>query len=429
MLLSLLTLTLSPAVSATGDDWPQYLGPDRNGTVPALDTTFQWGDDGPDELWRVEIARGFGGVSVRDGKVFLMDRDGSFGDLLRVFDVETGEELWGDGYEAPGRLNFDGSRSVPAVDAERVFTQGGFGHVAAFDREEQRLAWVHDMREVFGGRDPMFGWSNSVLLEDGKVIATALGEDVGIVAFDPKSGDEIWVTQGLGYSHSTPTVLELFGERVLVFLSTSYPASGVDEAAPTQVSGIDLDDGDLLWQFETTLTRLPIPPPVQIDETRVFLTGGYRAGSTMVRFGQDEGKVTFEELFHIDRGAQVHTPLRLDDYLYVIVNENWTHNRRNKAEGGLLCLSLDGEEVWRTGDDPFFGRGSAILAGRHLIIQDGDTGFLHVVQANPEAYVEVARADLFGAADRRSNQMWAPLALSGKRLLLRSQTELVCVEL
>lgn len=446
MLLSLLSLGVAaaalptpflqdsaPATAATpavaSADWPHFLGPNRDGTAPRIESDFAWGEDGPEELWRLEIGRGYGGAAIRDGRVFLFDRDGTHGDMLRVLDIESGEELWGDGYPAEGRLQFQGSRSVPAVDEERVYTTGGFGQIAAFDRGEQRLAWMHDMEEVFGGLAPMFGWSSSPVLVDELVIGTALGEDVGLVAFDRATGDEVWVTEGLGYSHSTPTVMELLGERFLVFLSTETSASGTDRAAPTRVTGLDLEDGSIAWQFVTTLTRLPIPPPVRIDDARFFLTGGYRSGSTMIGVSKEDGKYAFEELWHIDRGAQVHTPLQLDDHLYVIVNENWNHMRRNKAEGGLLCLGLDGEEVWRTGEEPFFGRGSAILAGEHLVVQDGDTGFLHVIQASPEAYIEVARADLFGVSDRRSNEMWAPLALSGRLLLLRSQEELVCVRL
>ena len=113
------------------------------------------------------------------------------------------------------------------------------------------------------------------------------------------------------------------------------------------------------------------------------------------------------------------------------MNENWNDPRNLRKEGGLLCLGLDGKERWRTGDDPYFGRGSWVLAGDHLLLQDGKTGVLRVVEATGEGYRQVAEADLFGVGseDRRDHQMWAPMALAGNRLLLRSQDELLCVQL
>jgi hypothetical protein len=94
-----------------------------------------------------------------------------------------------------------------------------------------------------------------------------------------------------------------------------------------------------------------------------------------------------------------------------------------------MCLGLDGKELWRTGDNPYFGRGCALLAGDHLLIQDGYDGTLRVVKADPSRYQLVAEAKLFNAAGTRDGQMWAPMALAGKSLLLRSQSELLCVEL
>ena len=94
-----------------------------------------------------------------------------------------------------------------------------------------------------------------------------------------------------------------------------------------------------------------------------------------------------------------------------------------------MCLTLDGKEQWRTKDAPFFGRGNAILAGDHLVIQDGFNGTLRVAQATQDGYRQVAEANLFGIGDRKDHQMWAPMALAGQLLLLRSQDTLLCVEL
>jgi hypothetical protein len=259
-------------------------------------------------------------------------------------------------------------------------------------------------------------------------IFAALGSEVGLVALDRQTGEELWVTETVGYSHSTPVLLDLLGEPQIVFLSTLYQTSGMDQAAPTTISSFDPEDGSLLWRTETSLTRLPVPGPVQIDAQRFFVTGGYRGGSTMLRIAKQDGKYSFEELFHIERGAQIHLPLLHEEHLYLLVNENWNEARNRRAEGGLLCLGLDGKERWRTGEAPYFGRGNALLAGEHLLIQDGYDGTLRAVRATPEGFRLEAEARLFEPTER-DGQMWAPMALAGERLLLRSQEELVCLGL
>ena len=430
--MSLLPASLLLALStpqAPAQDWPQYGGPHRDNRIDAIDTQFDWGEGGPEVLWRTPTGPGFGGAAIHGGEVFLFDCELGEADVLRAFDLSSGEEKWSAAYEAPGRNQFPGSRSVPAVTAEAVYTAGGFGHVACFDRASGEILWMEHLGETYGGEQPMFGWSSSPLLVDDLVIHSVLGEDVGLVAFDRMSGEEEWVSEGLGYSHSTPTLLNLHGKRQLVFLSTPGQASGLDQAAPMRISALDPANGELLWQHTLTLTRLPIPTAVQIDDERVFLTGGYRGGSTMLRITEQDGGYAFEELFHIERGAQVHQPLLLDDHLYVLVNENWNDARNRRSEGGLMCLTLDGKELWRTKDDPYFGRGHALLAGGHLLIQDGFDGTLRVVRANPKAYEQVAEINLFPDNSARDGQMWAPMAVANGHLVMRSQDELLCLRL
>ena len=418
---------LSPQQESS--DWPQFQGPSGDGTTEWSGPKFEDMDEEPQVAWRTAVGGGYGGAAIRDGEVFLLDRVIGEKDVLRVFDLESGEESWSASYEAPGRLNFPGSRTVPAVLEDHVYTAGGFSHVSCFDRKTHELVWSVNMAEEYGGQAPMFGWSSAPIVHGSVVIVTPLGEEVGLLALDRATGEKVWSTPSVGYSHSTPTILNLLGETQVVFLSTLYQTSGRDQSAPTTIWGFDPETGEELWRTDTTLTRLPIPGPVQIDANRFFVTGGYRGGSTLLRIDERDGTYVFEELFHIDRGAQIHRPLLYEDHLYVLVNENWNESRGRRKEGGLLCLSLEGEEVWRTEDSPFFGRGNAILAGGYLLIQDGHSGVLRIVRPTPKRFQLLVEVDLFGMEDERDHQMWAPMALSGRNLLMRSQEELICARL
>ena len=105
-------------------DWPQYLGPNRNSTSSQKGILRSWPENGPEVLWTVDLGKGFGGPVIKDGKVYLLDRDDSVGDTMRCFDLSNGKELWKFGYEAPGSVMFPGSRSVPVVDGNYVYSCG-----------------------------------------------------------------------------------------------------------------------------------------------------------------------------------------------------------------------------------------------------------------------------------------------------------------
>jgi outer membrane protein assembly factor BamB len=427
--LSLACALVPLSLRSASEDWPQFLGPERSGDAGAVELSFDWPESGPAVAWRAGIGPGFGGVAVQGGEVFLFDRVDHERDVLRVFSLETGAELWSAGYAVPGRLQFPGSRTVPAVVETRVVTCGGFGHVAVFDRETKALDWIVDLEEAYAGEQPMFGWSAAPLVHEGLVIVPALAKEAGLVAFELETGAELWKSEAVGHSHSTPTLVELLGKKQVLFLSTIEQATGEDASSPMAITSFDPANGKTLWRHTLTLTRLPIPGPLAVDGERIFLTGGYDGGSTLLRISRDGTEYAFEELFHIARGAQVHRPLLYGGHLYLLANENKNHEGSRRKDGGLLCLALDGKELWRTGDEPFFGRGSAILAGEHLLIQDGFDGTLRVVRASPEGYAQVAEAQVFSQSRDRDRQMWAPMALAGNRLLMRSQEELVCVQL
>ena len=115
---SLLCILASASLlfSASAEDWPQYLGPNRNSISPQKGILRSWPEKGPEVLWTASVGRGFGGPVVKDGKVYLLDRDDKVGDNLRCLDLSNGKELWSFAYDAPGTVMFPGSRSVPTLD-------------------------------------------------------------------------------------------------------------------------------------------------------------------------------------------------------------------------------------------------------------------------------------------------------------------------
>jgi outer membrane protein assembly factor BamB len=418
----LLAASLLPAGSrlAHGTDWPHFQGPARNSTSAETGLRRAWPTPGPPVRWTAAIGPGYGGAAVRDGDVMLLDRERERRDVLRCFDLETGQERWRFAYDAPGRLNYGGSRTVPTITEDRVYTIGAFGHVHCLDRSTHAPVWQCSLEERFEGDMPVFGWAQSPVLHEGLVIVAPLGPAVGLVALDAATGREVWRSGPLGSSHSTPALVELGGTTHLVFLSRDGERGLLTSFEPTT--------GRVLWQHEGYVVKRAIPAVTRVSDDRLFVTGGYRAGSLMLEVAAREGGYRTRELFRHQRGSQIHLPILVDDHLFVLANENWNDRRRHE-EGGMMCLDLEGNERWRTGADPYLGRGPMLLADGMLIVQDGYSGILRLVEPRADEFRVLASADLFGVTDDEDHGMWAPMALSDGRLLLRSQTELKCVDL
>ncbi len=401
-----LILTVVMATSVAQADWPQFHGPTRDSKASGETLARTWPEGGPEVLWALEMGEGFGGPAIRDGQVFLLDRQGDQ-DVLRCLDLTTGQQNWQLGYDAPGKVDFPGSRSTPAVGEKVIVTIGPFGHVQCVDRDSREVLWSKHLIDDYQGKRPRWGVSQSALLYGDWVILAPLGREAGLVALRADTGQEVWRSDSAGpMAYDSPKLVTLDGVEQLVILSNDR-AVGVDPAS-----------GQTLWTYNGWRCNIPIPGPVAVDENRLFLTGGYKAGSAMIRVtGAGEGW-NVEELFKTSElNAQIHEPLVIDEHLYA--NGNANENR-----DGLVCMDLDGNRLWTTGRNPNFDRGNLIYADGLLLVLDGARGTLHLVEPSPAGYNELARADVLAAPKK---QAWGAMAISDGKLLVRDQQQLKCL--
>ncbi len=427
--LTILTILLALSGCAANQPaagWPRFQGPLRTGVSPDTGLAREWPASGPRQLWSAPLNEGFGGAAIRDGEVYVLDRTPGEADVIRCYDFETGEQLWDWAHEVAGRLPYPGSRSTPTVEDKHVYAIGGFGHVYCVNRETHQAVWTLDVQAAYETTPPHFGYVQSPLIWEDLVIIAPMSEQVGLVALDKATGREVWRTGGLGQCHSTPTLNRIHGTEQLVFISR------IDDGDLKQglVSGLDPATGALLWSLTDYYVHWPIPGATSVADDQLFMTGGYGGGSRMFKLNKGEDGIEPETLFSLEKGSQLHQPFLYGDHLYVLVNESANQsNRSGWAEGGLMCIDLAGDEKWRTGTSPNFGRGNAILADDMFIIQDGWSGHLRLVEPNPQAYTQLAEANIFGIEDDQDHQMWAPMALADGKLILRSQSEMKCLDL
>lgn len=441
--LSLLSLLAFSGVSFA-DDWAQFQGPTRAGISGATGLNLsKWEVEAPPVAWEKSLSEGFGGAAIKGGEVFLVDRDSDVSDKLLCLSLEDGSEKWSYSFEFPGKLPFPGSRGVPLVEDDAVYFVGGFGQVFRINRETHKADWIVSIQEQYGAAPPKWGWAQSVVKVGDVIIVPAMAAETGLIGLDSKTGKELWKTEGFGDSHSNPAVLTLHGVEQAVFVATKREG---ELKLGTTIS-VEPATGKVLWKTDAYFNSIPIPFPTKVTEDLVFLTGGYGDGSCMIRVTEDGGKWNVEKVFALPQGTQIHPPFVIGDHIYLLANENANHNGEARKTGGLMCLDFDGKTIWQTGDKPFMGRGNMILVEGHLLIQDGEVGYLRSVKPSPEGYKEVAMTDVFGkkaevdedvakqvAAGREVLKMpdfkyWSPMALADGRLIMRGQDQLKCLDL
>jgi outer membrane protein assembly factor BamB len=431
------------AASAFSADWPQYYGPSRNSTSTEKGILRTWPKEGPKVLWTTPLGIGFGGPAVSAGKVYLLDRDDKVGDTLRVYDFSNGKELWNFAYSAPGKVEFPGSRSTPTVDGDRVYTAGMVGDLYCISTTTQKPVWHKNIWTDFGGGTgvpaspfappaaggqlPIWGIVQNPLIYRNLLIVASQAPQAGVVAYDKATGDIKWKTAPLtggasqtsplnsGTSYVSPSLVKVGAEDQLVMITA---AQGFGRAASGgTVNGIDPLTGKLLWTYTNFQCWIPVAHAVDAGEGRMLLAGGYNAGSAMIQVAKKaDGTYGVTELFkNPDFGSHTQPPILYKDHFY-------TQYTTNERRDGMVSMSMSGEVKWKTGQNPAFVRGGAILVDGLLLATDGSRK-LYLIEPDPAGFKPLASAELM-----ESGNNWAPLALSDGKLLIRDEKKLIVVQ-
>ncbi len=389
-------------------DWPQYLGPGRNAVSTETGIKRSWPAGGQDVLWTVPMGEGFGGAAVSGGTVYVLDRSGEEGDILRALDLMTGKENWRFTYDAPGKLDRGGSRSVPTLDGNYIYACGPFGHFHCVDKRTHKPVWSKNIWTDYSNEEyPRWGIAQNPLIYGDLLILASQTQKAGVIAFDKLTGAEKWASPALpgraGYV--SPKIVTLGGKDHVVMIS-----------AVGAVVGMDPQTGTELWSYDGWQCRIPVPNVTEIGGGRIFITGGYRAGSAMIKVEKKSGSFVVNELFKNNEfGTHVHPAILHDGYLY-------GHCSTNETRDGLMCMSLDGKVMWKTGRAPLFDKGGFILVDGLFLSVDGNKGWLYLIEPGPGGFKELAKAKLLD-----TNTCWAPLALTDGKLLIRDQKQMRCV--
>ena len=371
-------------VPLSASDWPQFLGPDRNGVYSGQALATTWPAGGPRKVWQKKVGQGFAGPVVVGDKLILFHRVGNE-EVVDALDPKTGDVRWHFAYPTVYRDDFgfdEGPRAVPVVVKNRVYTFGAEGQLNALDLATGKRIWNVDTKTRFNVRKGFFGASGSPLVEDGRVLQNVGGTDgtkgAGIVAFNAETGAVMWTATNHPAGYSSPVGATFAGKRTAVFL-TRQGLVGVDPANGSVLF-------ERMWRSRTSASVNAATPLVVGDV--IFVSATYETGAGAFRVQGSELK----ELWTSDEVLSNHyaTSVYYSGHLYGF------HGRQEYNPSFRSVELTTGTVRWI---EDRFRAGTVTLAGDKLLILR-ETGELVLAAASPQAFKPIVRAQVLPATVR-----------------------------
>jgi outer membrane protein assembly factor BamB len=385
-------------------DWPQFLGPNRNGSSPETGLLTTWPADGPKVLWKVEGGIGYSGIAVAGGKaITLVSRGGD--ELVLALDTASGKELWKT-KSGPTFVEDQGSgpRSTPTIDGKRVYVQSASGPLLCLEADSGKIVWQVDLLKEFAAKNITWGLCASPLIVGDLVLAEPGGKGAGVAAFNKDTGKLAWKLGDDSAAYASPISVMASGKPQVIFFTA------------TGLLGVELT-GKELWRVPWhTDYDCNIATPLPIGD-QLFVSSGEKVGCAMFKLGAAKPSVVWDSK---GAGSVMITywanGVVQDKHLYGIAGE---YNVKNPD---LRCIDIaTGKQAWTQSQ---FGKGNPTLADGHLFINTV-AGDLVLVAASPKSFQEKGRVKKLLSNDRFS----AAPTIADKKLYLRDSKSILCLDI
>ena len=317
-----------------------------------------------------------------------------------------GSEVWRRSYKVKVKRNHGMSRTIPAVNEKYVVTIGPKCHVLCADAKSGEFRWGIDLVREYKTKEPPWYAGQCPFFDGDKLILAPAGEDVLMMAVNQETGKPVWTTpndNGWNMTHTSILTWTFGGKKLYV-----YCASG-------GIVAVEAATGKVVWQtdeWKVNIAAVATPVPCGVD--CILFTGGYNAGSLMLRFKEENGKLTHEKAWRKkarECGSDQQTPIFYQGHIYLVVP-----NRQ------MICMTPDGEQKWTSGTNHRFGLGPYLIAGGVIYAMD-DHGVLTLAEATPEAFKPLGTWKVLD-----SDETWGPMVLVEGRLIARGRFDMVCLD-
>lgn len=377
--------------------WPQWRGPNRDGISAETGLLKIWPENGPNVLWRIPLGEGYSGIAVAQEYAYTMFAAGD-DEFVVCLDATSGIEHWR--FRTDSRFtesHGNGPRSTPTVDNDRLYVVSAKGNLYALNTKDGKKIWECNLQEEFGSSLPSWGFAGSVLIEE-DLLLLAIGDQEGksLAAFNKYNGTLQWTAYTDALSYSSPIAVTFNKQRQIIFLT----ANNIVSVAP--------ESGQIYWTHQWSDT-INITTPMFIPPDKIFISSAYDKGATLLKMRVTDKTIEIDEIW-MNRVMKnwFNSSVLHDNFLYGFDNAIFK------------CIAADsGQEQWKTRG---FERGSVILADGHLIAL-GENGKLVLVEASAEAYREKSSVQIL------EGKCWTPPTLSGGKLYLRNEKEMLCLDM
>jgi outer membrane protein assembly factor BamB len=410
-------LPLITALSAQAEDWPQWLGPNRDGSWSETGVLETFPAGGFEICWRMPVGIGFSSPVAAHGRVYLTDSElaePNACERVHAFDAMSGKPIWTYSYKvnypaaAFDKASLRGPIATPIVGGGRLYTFGAAGNLYCFDAVKGTVLWNRDVQKDYPTNRLYV--SSSPLIEGDLLILVAGAKPGGtVIAFDKRTGKEVWKALDEPPTASSPIVINAAGKRQLIVWS------------PESVTALAPATGRIYWrQALKSAQDAAVSTPVYHD-------GYLLVGALMFKFerGEPRAKLLWPQ-------SQTPTQKYLSDTSTALLRDEFIYSAR--ALGKFVCLEAKtGRQLWETDKvtDSKSGASVHLAANGRSVLLYNDRGELIRAELTPQGYKEVSRARVLEPAVTFSERKcaWAAPAYSNRHIYARTNKELVCASL
>ena len=405
--LFIVSACLLSLISAPAADWPQYRGPNGDGTTNDKILTT-WPANGPKEVWKHKIGDGVGSIAAVGGQCFtlaLKDKN----EVCIAFDIASGKTLWETdlGPTTFNKAGGIGPRTTPSVVGDLVYTYGTYLMLTCMSAKDGKIVWQHDIQAKNKGQTDTKGISNwgnaqSPIVEGDVVMVAGGGDGQTFLFFDRKTGKLLGKDGSEKITHATPTPTEINGQRQVIF----FTQAGLTTFDP---------QGKKLWHADFSWSTSTAASPIVEGDT-VYCSAGYGTGAGAFKISTSGNAWKATELWRKKGELENHwsTPVVRGGHVYGLFGF------KQYKTMPIKCVELaTGKIVW---SEDGFGQGGTIIVGDNILIQ-GDQGQLVLIKATADKYTELARAQIL------TGDCWNNPAVANGYVISRSKNQIVCLDL